>query len=182
MKKAEDLVKMRARKVQGGWGRVYPFTGRRGSGAARHQDTRVKEDEIDASALEALSLSDNIGELHGRNVTKSTSVSAEVKLADLVTFRSKPRKGLGLGSRSRFSYRMSTDVLLAAEGDFEVVPHVRSVIVLDDAATRDIEVDEPWEHIYGEDNVNVNGGASLSGSVTPTKAPSYADVLSFSSK
>lgn len=46
-----------------------------------------------------------------------------------------------------------------------MVPHIRSVIVLDDAAIRDVPVDEPWEHIYGEDDI-------------PVKAPTYATVLS----
>lgn len=38
--------------------------------------------------------------------------------------------------------------------DFEVIPHIRSVIALDDAANvHDMDLDEPWEHIYGEGKV-----------------------------
>lgn len=34
------------------------------------------------------------------------------------------------------------------DGDFEVVPHVRAVIVLDDSAdVHDMDVDEAWEHV-----------------------------------
>jgi len=33
--------------------------------------------------------------------------------------------------------------------DFEVIPHIRSVIALDDVAiVHDMDLDEPWEHIY----------------------------------
>ena len=33
--------------------------------------------------------------------------------------------------------------------DFEVIPHIRSVIALDDVAIiHDMDLDEPWEHIY----------------------------------
>jgi len=156
---------MRARKALGAWGRVYSFTGRRGSGAVsrQQQDTQLKDEEVDVESL-SLSLSDSVqGDPHVRNVIKAKPTLTEVKLADLVTFRSsKSRKGSGW------------------EGDFEVVPHVRSVIVLDDVAVRDLEVDEPWEHVDGEDTDN--GDASSSGNVTPTKVLSYADVLSFSSK
>jgi hypothetical protein len=41
--------------------------------------------------------------------------------------------------------------------DFEVIPHIRSVIALDDDANHDMDLDEPWEHIY--DN-NGEGKAS----------------------
>ena len=35
--------------------------------------------------------------------------------------------------------------------DFEVIPYVRSVIALDDVAiVHDMDLDEPWEHIYEE--------------------------------
>jgi hypothetical protein len=47
------------------------------------------------------------------------------------------------------------------EADFEVIPHIRSVIVLDDFAP-DLAADEPWEHIDAE---------------PVSKAPSYAQVL-----
>ncbi|KAK0185203.1 hypothetical protein F5146DRAFT_1071880 [Armillaria mellea] len=47
------------------------------------------------------------------------------------------------------------------EPDFEVIPHIRSVIVLDDFAP-DLAADEPWEHIDAE---------------PVSKAPSYAQVL-----
>ncbi|KAF8634879.1 hypothetical protein AX15_000633 [Amanita polypyramis BW_CC] len=59
---------------------------------------------------------------------------AEVSLADFVVAR-KNRKG--------------------ADNDFEVIPHVRSVIILDDDQLHDIEIDEPWEYINGIDDDQV---------------------------
>jgi hypothetical protein len=41
------------------------------------------------------------------------------------------------------------DVL--GDGDFEVVPHIRSVIALDDNTPDELDIDEPWEHIYSTD-------------------------------
>jgi hypothetical protein len=39
--------------------------------------------------------------------------------------------------------------------DFEVIPHIRSVIALDDIAiVHDMDLDEPWEHIYGEEKTS----------------------------
>jgi len=39
--------------------------------------------------------------------------------------------------------------------DFEVIPHIRSVIALDDMAiVHDMDLDEPWEHIYGEEKAS----------------------------
>ena len=43
--------------------------------------------------------------------------------------------------------------------DFEVIPHIRSVIVLDDIANvHDMDLDEPWEHIYGEEKASDSVG------------------------
>jgi len=36
------------------------------------------------------------------------------------------------------------------EGDFEVIPLPRQVIVLDEFTIPDIDVDEPWEHVRGD--------------------------------
>jgi len=53
------------------------------------------------------------------------------------------------------------------DGDFEVIPPVRSVIALDDDTTPDLDFDEPWEHIYGVEDVS-----------TPAYEPSYAKIAS----
>jgi hypothetical protein len=40
---------------------------------------------------------------------------------------------------------------LKGVNDFEVVPHVRSVIVLDDNTPDELIIDEPWEHVNDSD-------------------------------
>jgi len=80
----------------------------------------------------------------GRDIVIS-DVKFDVKLADLIMTRKPQRRN---------------------DSDFEVIPHLRSVIVLDDVATHDVSVDEPWEHIFGEDET-----------VACVKAPSYANIL-----
>jgi len=72
----------------------------------------------------------------------------EVSLADFVVTR-KTRKGI--------------------DNDFEVIPHVRSVIILDDNQPHDIEIDEPWEHINGVDEDHRRSD--------PVKPSSYAMVV-----
>jgi len=74
--------------------------------------------------------------------------SREVRLTDLI----RPSKA----QKSR-----------VPESDFEVVPHVRSVIVLDDfAETGEAELDEPWEHLSSESEEEGK------------KALSYAEIVS----
>jgi len=70
----------------------------------------------------------------------------QVQLADLIVTKKPRRQG--------------------KDGDFEVIPPVRSVIVLDDPVTPDMDFDEPWEHIYGVDDD------------MPSYEPSYAKIVS----
>jgi len=107
---------------------------------ARRQGGAVRLDEddvFDAVLIDSV----NRGDAHTQLPPSSR---VDVKLSDLVMTRLPHKRN---------------------DSDFEVVPHIRSVIVLDDVGTRDVSVDEPWEHIYGEDDL-------------PVKAPSYATVLS----
>ncbi|ESK85454.1 hypothetical protein Moror_11006 [Moniliophthora roreri MCA 2997] len=76
--------------------------------------------------------------------------SAEAKLSDLIVSTRKPRK--------------------IKEPDFEFVPHIRSVIVLDDKIPHDITIDEPWEHIAHSDTSDKDS--------TDVKAPTYASIVS----
>jgi len=51
--------------------------------------------------------------------------------------------------------------------DFEVIPHIRSVIALDDVANHDMDLDEPWEHIYVNNGEGkASDGASKFGRLT----------------
>lgn len=71
----------------------------------------------------------------------------EVRLADLVRPAKKAHRKQG------------------CDADFELVPHIRSVIALDDAMDDASELDEPWEYVSGESEGEVR------------KAPSYAQVV-----
>jgi len=149
VKKAADLVKMRARKSQGRWaslakGELYNSSRKNTSPSESEKQKRLRAEEVEA--LDG-SLADSCD--FSVVAPRDASQPSEVKLSDLVTFR-KPRKGL--------------------DDDFVLIPH-RSVIVLDDFATHDLMVDEPWEHIYGSDEEE-------SIATTPTKGPSYAAILS----
>lgn len=177
-KKAAEQVKLKARKAsskQGGWTRAFYDTRKRGSSAGlpSQKDKLLRVEEIDCWERLADSRNDlrdvEIGERRGPGVLP------EVKLADLVTSK-KPRKAKGMcviylhsGSRPLSLYRWNL------EGDFEVIPHIRSVIVLDDfAISQDLVIDEPWEHIYGEsESEDDNTIASA-----PQTPPSYASILS----
>ncbi|KAG6917373.1 hypothetical protein DXG01_002748 [Tephrocybe rancida] len=53
--------------------------------------------------------------------------------------------------------------------DFEIVPALRSVIVLDDFSVPELDPDEPWEHVYASD-------ASESPAPAPTPELSYAKI------
>jgi len=55
--------------------------------------------------------------------------------------------------------------------DFEVIPHIRSVIALDDVGNHDMDWDEPWEHIYDS-----NGEGKASDGVTKFGRLTYARV------
>ena len=58
--------------------------------------------------------------------------------------------------------------------DFEVIPHIRPVIALDDVANvHDMDLDEPWEHIYAN-----NGEEKVSEGVSKFGRLTYARVAS----
>ncbi|KAJ3576101.1 hypothetical protein NP233_g654 [Leucocoprinus birnbaumii] len=149
LKKAADFVKMRARKAQGaGWAGNKPHqrTASTGSAAPSEKGRRLaEEDEMD-DEVEGLVLSDSWKENMGvvPLVAEVEPPSRyEVRLADLIQ-AGKLRKPKG-------------------DGDFEVVPHIRSVIVLDDNTPDEFDVDEPWEHVLNPDS-------------EANKGPSYAQV------
>jgi len=55
----------------------------------------------------------------------------------------------------------------SGDGDFEVIPHIRSVIVLDDNTPDGFGEDEPWEYVSNPDS-------------EPNKGLSYAEVAALS--
>ena len=79
-------------------------------------------------------------------ITPVAPLKREVKLEDLVVTSQKKvgRKTRGTLASVLDSVTLTFDI----DGDFEVVPHVRAVIVLDDnAEVHDMDVDEAWEHV-----------------------------------
>jgi len=120
VKKAAELVKMRMRKSQSKASKLHMLTT-----VPSEKTKRLNREDVDIPDLPLPTESKHLAHWVEPRLTE---IRNEVKLADLIVSR-KPRK--------------------STEGDFEVVPHVRSVIVLDDSITPDIELDEPWEHVEG---------------------------------
>ena len=93
----------------------------------------------------------------------------EVRLADLVRPAKKAHRKQGCGAccflGSLIAPAAADDGRFDADADFELVPHIRSVIALDDAMDDASELDEPWEYVSGETEGEVR------------KAPSYAQVV-----
>ncbi|KAG6886471.1 hypothetical protein C0992_003794, partial [Termitomyces sp. T32_za158] len=95
----------------------------------------VEENEVEWGEARSLSLrigppEDAQREREWEGVRTRGLHRTEVALSDLLIAR-KPRRG--------------------REQDFEVVPPLRSVIVLDDITTPEFDFDEPWEHVYASD-------------------------------
>jgi hypothetical protein len=149
-KKAAELVKARERKEKGPaavrntwrpWGDKSKPTLRESNKASWFGGKEVR----------GLWDSDNEKQLEVEHaptsltvISKSDSVQGEVKLTDLVVSK-KPRKN--------------------KEADFEVIPLPRPVIVLDEFTMHDMDVDEPWEHVYSNEDEKGD-------------APSYAEIVS----
>ncbi|GLB43623.1 hypothetical protein LshimejAT787_1401350 [Lyophyllum shimeji] len=160
LKKASGFVKNQARKAQADTRgqsptlAAKPYDRRPAIRAAVDQlegdvpDLACEESEVDwddaASPVRSLCLDrDEEGEKEG---VPRVSSRHEVPLTDLLVSR-KPRHG--------------------READFEVVPPVRSVIVLDDKTTPDLDFNDPWEHVYAEDATEQH---------THERVPSYAKI------
>lgn len=96
---------------------------------------------------------------------KSLDLNREVLLEELM-LSAKVRKGAGERNHSEISkFGFDSECYICLAGDFEVIPHVKSVLVLDDMFDEQ-ELDEPWEHI-----------SASSSDDDDTKTPSYAQVL-----
>jgi hypothetical protein len=91
------------------------------------------------------------------------SATRDVKLADLVT-AGRPKKSKG--NLVFTSFRPFFHSRKPAERDFEFIPHIRSVIVLDDVFGDDIDEEEAWEHVLLEDELDEK-----------IQCPSYAQVV-----
>lgn len=94
---------------------------------------------------------------------RTHDVRREVKLTDLVTSR-KSRKIVGTSSSACHPLAGAYLSPCFAEEDFEVIPAPRTVIVMDDFVAHDMDVDESWEYVYGENE--------------KARGPSYAQIVS----
>ncbi|KAG6901362.1 hypothetical protein C0995_012976 [Termitomyces sp. Mi166 len=91
----------------------------------------VEENEVEWGEARSLSLRVGVPEDAQWERERTGGRRAEVALSDLLIAR-KPRRG--------------------REQDFELVPPLRSVIVLDDiTAPAELDLDEPWEHVCASD-------------------------------
>jgi hypothetical protein len=171
MKRAGEWAKRRARKAtsQGTTGVGRPgavHSGRRSKG------WRDGKGELDMDLYAALPRS--------RDKERTTAGVRDEWSAGLLKGVSLPPSGGGgTASDSAPAVRINLSELVVvshkrhrkrnADG-FEVIPPIRSVIALDDAATlRDMDIDESWEHIYAND-----GEGKTSDKVSE---PSYARVV-----
>jgi len=145
VKKAAELVKRKARNSPG-WSRTLQEAKVHSPSPAALSGKHERLTVEDVDPLEELEYDVEVRRLTHSHPSRAVP-RKEVKIADLITAR-KPRK--------------------SKDGDFEVIPHVRSVIALDEFVSGlDPSVDEPWEHIGGqfeEDDI--------------ARTHSYAEILS----
>ena len=83
--------------------------------------------------------------------TPAVPKCGEVKLADLITPQKlRKTKGKTYPIPPSVTYRLC--MFVSTGGDFEVIPPLHSVIVLDDFTINDMDLDGSWEHVpRGED-------------------------------
>ncbi|KAF8899407.1 hypothetical protein BD779DRAFT_1465328 [Infundibulicybe gibba] len=156
-KKVADTAKMRERKVNR-WPLGFYVTKKGTSTSEKSKRPQRDDDEGLAKLVESKR------EPGSEYVITTPASKFEVKLEDLLTPPKHRKKG-----KSILGCMMSTHLLVTIETDFEVVPHVRSVIALDDDIIREPGVDEGWEHISSDEDQSDG-----------PKTPSYATVVSLS--
>ncbi|KAF8079205.1 hypothetical protein FPV67DRAFT_1467872 [Lyophyllum atratum] len=153
-KKASGFVKTQARKelqAQGGF-TVKPYERHSTPRTVARFEDDGEEPACEESEVDWDDVSSPVRSPRVEQEREPVSGRPEVPLADLLISR-KPRHG--------------------REPDFEVVPPIRSVIVLDDSAAPDIDFNEPWEHVYADDS-------DASEPHAHEREPSYAKIASLS--
>jgi len=151
VKKVEDLAKMRARKAQGSWSERWYGSGRRVPTSSRRALTRSTV--LDGGVYDGVLPDLGSGAIkHDKPVLSPSSVG-EINLSDLITTKrtTKTRKHAGAFVPLFYIIVVLTLIHLWLDSEFELVPHVRSVIALDDITTHDFTVNEPWEHVDLDD-------------------------------
>lgn len=165
LKKTADLVKTKARKAQG-WAPSRGIDPKTGLDTLDDDRAVLEASEHD---LDEVVPAPALGTTTTHLDYALSAPRTEVQLADLLISK-KPRHGRGMYISSTYRVFCGAHADAIANytaGDFEVIPHIRSVIVLDDNMTPDLDFDEPWEHIYAtEDDEHTS------------HEPSYATIAS----
>ncbi|KZT27633.1 hypothetical protein NEOLEDRAFT_106203 [Neolentinus lepideus HHB14362 ss-1] len=150
-KRAEDHVKAKAKKERSKVlsGPVKSTGDAGGKGARKSKSRSIWEDNVADRTVD-----ENMALPPSKSWTASTRrpETMEVKLADLISTKTKSSK--------------------SKDSDFELIPHIQSVIVLDDTFLIEEDMsnvgpEEPWEHILGVEDEDAKASA-----------PSYAQVVS----
>lgn len=141
-KHAGEWAKRRARKATKGAGRASSVHGGR-----RAKSRKVGSDvEVDVFAVipqgkDTERTKDGLGAgllkrvFSGENGTDAVP-KAKVNLSEIMVLSQKKLRSLNVD-------------------DFEVIPHIRSVVALDDIDhVHDLDLDEAWEHVYGEEKAS----------------------------
>lgn len=141
-KHAGEWAKRRASKATG-VGRAAVHAGRRAKSRKGGSDVEVDAFAVIPQGTDAESPTDGLG----AGVLKRVSLP--------------PNRDSGTDAVPGVKVNLSEIMVLSQRklrpnvDDFEVIPHIRSVIALDDVDNvHDMDFDEPWEHIYGEEKVS----------------------------
>ncbi|KAF9016320.1 hypothetical protein BDZ89DRAFT_1075752 [Hymenopellis radicata] len=151
-RRAFEHERQRARKAGDRKTQVYRYEryNYHGHGLSLAKQKQMRPDELDR--LEGVVEPGDVnGHWDDEFFVPPKGLSSQVYLGDLLDAKTKVRS------------------VRRQDSDFEVVPSVRSVIVLDDFIP-DVSADEPWEHLSDSE--------SDSASSTSTSPPTYAQVLS----
>jgi len=144
-KHAGEWAKRRARKATKGAGRASAVHGgRRAKSRKVGSDVEVDVFAVISQGKDTERTTDGLGAgllkrvFSGENGTDAAKLvpKAKVNLSEIMVLSQKKLRSLNVD-------------------DFEVIPHIRSVVALDDVDhVHDMDLDEPWEHIYGEENAS----------------------------
>lgn len=179
LKHAGEWAKRRARKTTIGGAAVGRPAGARATHAGR-QAKSLKGGKVGLEVDDGYTVTPQ-----GRDTVHSTAKMCDELGAGLLTKVSLPPSEDGrtdaFKADSGVKVNLSEIMVLSQKkprklnvDDFEVIPYVRSVIAIDDVANvHDMDLDEPWEHIY----VN-NGEGKASDGVREFGRLTYARVAS----
>jgi len=149
-KHAGEWAKRRARKATKGTGvgRASAVHAGRAKGRKGGSDVDVEVSAVIPQGKDAESPTDGLG----AGVLKGVSFPPNQDSSGTDASKAVPGVKVNLSEIMVLSQRKLRKLNV---DDFEVIPHIRSVIALDDVDNvHDMDFDDPWEHIYGEEKVS----------------------------